>query len=34
MADTEFVFDGVFGFLSSPMWLVPVMHFIDNQSVG
>jgi len=33
MSDWEFIFDGVFGFLSSPMWLAPIMHFIENQSV-
>ena len=33
-ADWEFIFDGVFGFLSSPLWSVPMMSFIDAQSVG
>lgn len=33
MSDWEFIFDGVFGFLSSPIWMVPIISFIEEQSV-
>ena len=33
-SDWEFIFDGVFGYLTSPLWIVPLNDFIDAQSVG
>ncbi|XP_057315377.1 cilia- and flagella-associated protein 36-like [Hydractinia symbiolongicarpus] len=33
MSDWEFIFDGVFGFLTSPLWEVPIMSFIETQSI-
>ena len=33
-ADWEFVFDGVVGFLTSPIWQIPVMNFIEKNCIG
>ena len=33
-ADAEFVFDAVVGFLSSPIWNVPVLTFIEQNCLG
>ncbi|XP_065062744.1 cilia- and flagella-associated protein 36-like [Rhopilema esculentum] len=32
-ADWEFVFDGVVGFLTSPIWQIPVMNFIEKNCI-
>lgn len=32
--DWEFIFDGIFGFLSSPLWLAPISAFIEENSIG
>lgn len=34
MTDWEFVFDGVVGFLTSPMWNVPIVTFIEKNCIG
>ncbi len=33
-ADWEFIYDGVVGFLTSPMWQIPIMSFIEKNCVG
>ena len=33
-ADWEFIFDGVVGFLTSPLWQLPVMNFIEKNCIG
>ncbi|XP_065661080.1 cilia- and flagella-associated protein 36 isoform X2 [Hydra vulgaris] len=33
MSDWEFIFDGIFGFINSPLWNVPILSFIESQSV-
>ena len=33
-ADWDFVFDGVVGFLTSPMWQLPVVNFIEKNCIG
>ena len=33
-ADWDFVFDGVVGFLTSPMWQLPVMNFVEKNCIG
>lgn len=33
MTDWEFVFDGVVGFLTSPMWNVPIVTFIEKNCI-
>ena len=32
--DWEFVYDGVVGFLTSPMWQIPVIGFIEKNCIG
>ena len=34
MTDWEFVFDGVVGFLTSPMWNMPIVSFIEKHCIG
>ena len=34
MTDWEFVFDGVVGFLTSPMWNIPIVSFIEKHCIG
>ena len=33
-AESEFVFDAVIGFLTSPIWNFPVRTFIEENSLG
>lgn len=33
-ADSEFVFDAVVGFLTSPIWNSPVLTFIEQKCLG
>jgi len=32
--EREFIFDAVFGFLTSPIWNFPVRTFIEQNSLG
>ena len=32
--EMEFIYDGVIGFLTSPIWQIPIDDFIDKKSVG
>lgn len=34
MAESEFVFDAVIGFLTSPIWNTPVPTFIEQNCLG
>lgn len=32
--DREWVFESIVGYLSSPIWLIPVNEFIETKSLG
>lgn len=32
--DRDWVIDGVVGFLSSPIWRVPILSFIEQKCIG
>lgn len=32
--DREWVFESIVGYLSSPIWLIPVNEFIETRSLG
>lgn len=32
--DREWVFESIVGYLSSPIWLIPVTEFVETKSLG
>lgn len=32
--DREWVFESIVGYLSSPIWLIPINEFIETKSLG
>lgn len=32
--DREWVFESIVGYLSSPIWLIPINEFVETKSLG